>query len=131
MAISASSTSISALSTDCSKSHSPFSSTKLSSLTSLKLSAHLHRLQIQTRGAISSASPHGFVPLVKAEKQTYSNLDELLASSDKPVLVDIYATWCGPCQFMTPILNEVGSTLKDKVQVVKIDTENYPSIADK
>lgn len=38
---------------------------------------------------------------------------------------------CGPCQFMVPILNEVGASLKDKIQVVKIDTEKYPSIADK
>lgn len=38
---------------------------------------------------------------------------------------------CGPCQFMVPILNEVSATLKDKIQVVKIDTEKYPSIANK
>lgn len=38
---------------------------------------------------------------------------------------------CGPCQFMAPILDEVGAVLKDTVQVVKIDTEKYPSIADK
>lgn len=36
---------------------------------------------------------------------------------------------CGPCQFMIPILDEVSAKLKDKVQVVKIDTEKYPSIA--
>lgn len=47
------------------------------------------------------------------------------------MLVDFYATWCGPCQFMVPILNEVSTRLKDKIQVVKIDTEKYPSIADK
>lgn len=37
---------------------------------------------------------------------------------------------CGPCQYMAPILNEVGAALKDKIQVVKIDTEKYPQIAD-
>uniref|UniRef100_A0A7N0TA46 Thioredoxin domain-containing protein n=1 Tax=Kalanchoe fedtschenkoi TaxID=63787 RepID=A0A7N0TA46_KALFE len=131
MAISATATSILALSAESSKPASPFSTTKLSSLTSLKLSAHFHRLTIRTRGSASSAPRHAFAPLVKAEKQTFANLDELLEKSDKPLLVDFYATWCGPCQFMTPILNEVGSSLKDKVQVVKIDTEKYPSIADK
>lgn len=55
----------------------------------------------------------------------------MLTNSDKPVLVDFYATWCGPCQFMAPILNEVGTQLKDTIQVVKIDTEKYPSIANK
>lgn len=38
---------------------------------------------------------------------------------------------CGPCQFMVPILSEVSATLKDKIRVVKIDTEKYPSIANK
>lgn len=38
---------------------------------------------------------------------------------------------CGPCQFMGPVLNEVSARLQDKIQVVKIDTEKYPSIADK
>lgn len=37
---------------------------------------------------------------------------------------------CGPCQFMAPILGEVGAALKDKIRVVKIDTEKYPKIAD-
>ncbi|KAI6689545.1 hypothetical protein NL676_026373 [Syzygium grande] len=69
--------------------------------------------------------------VVEAKKQTYNSLDDLLAKSEKPVLVDFYATWCGPCQFMVPILNEVSIRLKDTIQVVKIDTEKYPSIADK
>ncbi|RVW48940.1 Thioredoxin Y1, chloroplastic [Vitis vinifera] len=80
--------------------------------------------------ALFESATRNFIP-VEAKKQTFSSLDELLANSDKPVLVDFYATWCGPCQFMVPILNEVGASLKDKIQVVKIDTEKYPSIADK
>ncbi|KFK42093.1 hypothetical protein AALP_AA2G209900 [Arabis alpina] len=66
---------------------------------------------------------------IEAKKQTFNSLDDLLVNSDKPVFVDFYATWCGPCQMMVPILNEVSVALKDKIQVVKIDTEKYPSIA--
>nr|GEV22599.1 thioredoxin-like protein slr0233 [Tanacetum cinerariifolium] len=69
--------------------------------------------------------------LVQAKKQTFSSLDELLEQAEKPVLVDFYATWCGPCQFMGPILNEVSITMGDAIQVVKIDTEKYPEIANK
>lgn len=38
---------------------------------------------------------------------------------------------CGPCQFMVPVLNEVSTRLSDVIQVAKVDTEKYPSIADK
>uniref|UniRef100_A0A0D6R1X1 Thioredoxin domain-containing protein n=1 Tax=Araucaria cunninghamii TaxID=56994 RepID=A0A0D6R1X1_ARACU len=66
---------------------------------------------------------------VQATKQTFSSFDEMLKKSEQPVLVDFYATWCGPCQYMVPILEDVGRRLKDKIRVVKIDTEKYPSIA--
>ncbi|CAI0625722.1 unnamed protein product [Linum tenue] len=66
---------------------------------------------------------------VSAKKESFANLDELLQKSDKPVLVDFYATWCGPCQFMVPILEEVSIIMNDTVQVVKIDTEKYTAIA--
>ncbi|XP_047322808.1 thioredoxin Y1, chloroplastic-like [Impatiens glandulifera] len=106
-----------------------FFSPKLHHFSSLQLP----RLHIGgNRGGFSSSSrPRTLSVVVEAKKQTFSNLDELLANSDKPVLVDFYATWCGPCQFMVPILEQVSATLKDKIQVVKIDTEKYPSIADK
>ncbi|PNX98213.1 thioredoxin Y1 chloroplastic-like [Trifolium pratense] len=68
---------------------------------------------------------------VQAKKQTFSSFDDLLANSDKPVFVDFYATWCGPCQFMVPVLEEVSARLQDQIQIVKIDTEKYPSIANK
>lgn len=43
----------------------------------------------------------------------------------------VFLCRCGPCQLMVPILNEVSETLKDKIGVVKIDTEKYPSLANK
>lgn len=64
-------------------------------------------------------------------KKQFSSFEDLLESSNVPVLVDFYATWCGPCQMMTPILEQVGANLRDRLQVVKIDTEKYPHIAAK
>jgi len=64
-----------------------------------------------------------------ATKQTFKNFEDMLAGSELPLLVDFYATWCGPCQMMVPILNQVGSQLKGQLQVVKIDTDKYPAIA--
>ena len=64
-----------------------------------------------------------------AVKKQFSSFQELLANSKVPVLVDFYATWCGPCQIMAPILEQVGAHLKNRIQVVKIDTDRYPGLA--
>lgn len=64
-----------------------------------------------------------------AVKKKFSSFEELIANSQVPVLVDFYATWCGPCQMMSPILEQVGGHLRDRLQVVKIDTDKYPAIA--
>ncbi len=64
-----------------------------------------------------------------AIKKHFSGFQELLEASPTPVLVDFYATWCGPCQVMSPILEQVGANLRDRLQVVKIDTDRYPTIA--
>ncbi|CAL0300687.1 unnamed protein product [Lupinus luteus] len=104
------------------------SSTKLSSFSSLQFPVHTQLLHISSS---SSLRPRILPLVVEAKKQSFSTFDELLDNADKPVLVDFYATWCGPCQFMVPILNEVSTRLNDKIQVVKIDTEKYPSIATK
>ena len=64
-----------------------------------------------------------------ATKQQFKSFDELLTQSDLPVLVDFYATWCGPCQLMSPILEQVNTQLKEKLKIVKIDTDRYPQLA--
>ena len=64
-----------------------------------------------------------------ATKKTFTSFQDLLNQSDKPVLVDFYATWCGPCQMMVPILDQVNQDMKEQIQVVKIDTDKYPQIA--
>ena len=64
-----------------------------------------------------------------ATKQKFSSFQDLLNQSNVPVLVDFYATWCGPCQMMSPILEQVNSHLKDRLKVVKIDTEKYANLA--
>ncbi len=64
-----------------------------------------------------------------AIKKEFSSFEELLNSAHVPVLVDFYATWCGPCQMMAPILEQVGMYLRNQIQIVKIDTDKYPNIA--
>jgi thioredoxin len=64
-----------------------------------------------------------------ATKKEFNSFEEMLSGSEVPVLVDFYADWCGPCQMMTPILEQVNLQLKDKLRIVKIDTEKYTELA--
>ena len=66
-----------------------------------------------------------------ATKQQFRNLEEVISGSDLPVLVDFYATWCGPCQMMAGILTQVNDHLKGQIKIVKIDSDKYPQIASK
>ena len=54
-----------------------------------------------------------------------------LINSDKPILIDFYATWCGPCKSMNPIIKELASELKEEVRVIKIDIDKNQSLAHK
>ena len=64
-----------------------------------------------------------------ATKQEFGSFQELITNSELPVLVDFYATWCGPCQMMAKILEQVNSQMKQRLRIVKIDTDKYPALA--
>lgn len=62
-------------------------------------------------------------------KLNSSNFDEEVLNSEKKVLVDFYADWCGPCKMMSPIVDEIAKEYSDKVKVCKINVDEAPDIA--
>ena len=60
---------------------------------------------------------------------TQSNFAEQIATADKPVVVDFWAEWCGPCKMLAPILDEVAGENADKITVAKVNVDENPDLA--
>jgi thioredoxin 1 len=59
---------------------------------------------------------------------TDSTFDEVVRSADRPVLVDFTAAWCGPCQTIAPILEDLAGEQAERLQVAKLDVDANPQI---
>ena len=62
---------------------------------------------------------------------TEKNFEKEVLKSDKPVLVDFWATWCGPCRMLAPTIAKIAEEQEGKVKVCKLDVDECPTLAAK
>ena len=62
-------------------------------------------------------------------KITAANFENELLRSDKPVLLDFYADWCGPCKMLSPVLSEIADEYADVLRVAKVNVDDEPELA--
>jgi thioredoxin 1 len=78
--------------------------------------------------AFAGCADHHAGPTVEVND---NNFEQLVLQSDKPVLVDFWATWCGPCQMVAPVVADLATDYQGRAVVAKLDVEASPATAEK
>jgi thioredoxin 1 len=66
------------------------------------------------------------MPALNINENNYNNI----INTEKPVLIDFYASWCSPCRMQSPIIDELSEEIKDHAVVAKLDVDQHPELAE-
>ena len=91
-----------------------------------RLRTVLHRITSQSPGI---AGPKGLVMADGIVTLTTATFDEMVASSETPIVVDFWAEWCGPCKMIAPILAEIAGEQAGNITIAKLNVDENPDIA--
>jgi thioredoxin 1 len=72
---------------------------------------------------------HNFKRYIMTIEVTDANFEEIVLQSNKPVLVDFWAEWCGPCRMIGPLVSELANDYKDRAVITKMDVDSNPGTA--
>jgi len=72
----------------------------------------------------------GKIPITGSAARA-SAFDQMVSDSNVPILVDFWATWCGPCRMIAPALEEIAEEQADAVRIVKVDVDNNPELSNR
>ncbi len=82
----------------------------------------------QSAPAAAAAAPQGEQTMAR-HIETVEDFDREVLRASKPVLVDFYATWCGPCRLVSPMMDQISAELADRAEVVKVDVDKVGDLA--
>jgi thioredoxin 1 len=71
---------------------------------------------------------HPTASVIHLDEATF---DQMVSDSNVPILVDFWATWCGPCRMIAPVLEEIAEEQADAVRIVKVDVDNNPELSNR